>query len=797
MEGLSISADIGKEGQFRLTNLPKGTYVVKVYNKPESNTNYIPITKAGILVPDSPVDVDIGNIVVKTGVEMSGSVYSPDGKPLPNVLVVTYPQDVQLRWFGVCTQTDKDGKFILRGINNEIKYWELKANVRSDDPSKDIPELRRYTEFVKSYINVQQKENRENIKITLRLANAEIKGRVVTSDGGQLMLPFEIEGIDTKDLLSAVVLLQSPKDIASGDPFSGVKLLTQIDGSFVINGISAGKYVLKVFSRGYSTKIIEIDVKEGTNDVGVITLEKGARVVGTIRTPSGEKVDRTLARAVIAADKKFKEILIGFVRYNPDTLQVEDYEINGLKAGVTYYFTIVPERTDFVITDPVPLYVNSSNAQLTKNLVYAKPKPHFEVKSYKFKEIKRDYVLKWLEFFEYGNLELLLEMPKDTWATHLMIAQMLKGKDVNISSLPETFDIFIILGFVSQPIIAQDVNEVVSAVTISGNLLPLGLSDNKKQFVVAYIPTNYDVIRGYFELQFTAVNYYSERNQENYRFYLGEDAKAEKVVSPLVGGSSVLGENDDSALEIPPGTEFEDVDVFSDVKIVITKYAGGTVSKVAEGKLSPRLFATRLPSPASYPGELVSAIYDMQVRLITGPLATLAKNNKVKLTIALSSGSVKQEEADMYKLCYYNENTNKWEVEDTPVTIDWQSLLATAEVTHLSKFAIFKVTVSTQQPYSGEFKSYVYPNPVKNVDKFNIRVYIPGSGNKVKAEVKIYNIAGELVRSLEQEVTPGYVNDIKDIEVVNDKGEKLASGVYIMYIKVDKYKKLHKFAIIR
>jgi len=86
---------------------------------------------------------------------------------------------------------------------------------------------------------------------------------------------------------------------------------------------------------------------------------------------------------------------------------------------------------------------------------------------------------------------------------------------------------------------------------------------------------------------------------------------------------------------------------------------------------------------------------------------------------------------------------------------------------------------------------------VKDTDKFNIRYCLPGSG-KVKVEIKIYNIAGELVRNLEtQEVDAGYIYDVKDIETKNDKGENLASGVYFYYIKAGDYKKLVKFAIIR
>ncbi len=157
---------------------------------------------------------------------------------------------------------------------------------------------------------------------------------------------------------------------------------------------------------------------------------------------------------------------------------------------------------------------------------------------------------------------------------------------------------------------------------------------------------------------------------------------------------------------------------------------------------------------------------------------------------------MKADEINNLKLCYYNEASNKWEIQETPLTIDLANMIASAEVTHLSKFAIFKVKNIINQVSTGKFNTYIYPNPVKNVDKFAIRVDLPGSG-KVKSEIKIYNLAGELVRTIEQELDAGYINDITDIEIANDKGEKLASGIYFYYLKVGDYKKLYKFAIIK
>ncbi|MCX7957203.1 MAG: carboxypeptidase regulatory-like domain-containing protein [Endomicrobia bacterium] len=800
MPGLGISTELLALGQFKLTNLPQGTYIVKVTNKADGGANYINTTKAGIILPNAALDVEIGDIILKKAVEITGKVYDTDGKtPLYGVEVLAYPQDIQLRQGMECrATTDKDGSFRVKGINPGIRLWEIKVNPRDRQNIFQIKsDLRKYTEFVKSNINVTKEEYRTNLNITLRVANAEIKGLVTTKDGGSLLLPFEIYGIDIKDYPAAVVLVQNERDVTSGDPMAGMKVLTNSDGTFEVKGISSGKYLLKVFSRGYATKTLNIDVTEGVNNIQNIELEKGLKVSGAITTQTGEKVSKNNVKAVVASNKNFSKMVIGFVDANPITQEVEGYEVNGLESGVTYYLIIVPEGANYVIVDPKPLYVTTSD--VTWNLVYKKPKPHFEVKSYKFRNINKGYLSKWLDFFELSDLTILMSMPQETWATHLFIAQLIQDKQLDIDTLSsnDIFDLYLIFGFITEPVIEENVEDIVTKVEADNNLIPFYLSDTKKQLVVGYVPTNVDTNRGYFEFKFSAVNYYGESGEENYRFYVGEDARVEKVISPITGGTATIGEEDGSGLEVLPGTEFKDVDVSSQAKIIVTKFEEETVVQSALGKFAPKSLPKKLASSMlNYPGELASAIYDMKVQLISGPLAVLANNNKVKLNIKLTN-TITQNDANSLKLAHFNESTNKWELENVPLDINWDNLLVSAEVSHMSKFALFKVTVSSVQPYSGEFKTYSYPNPVKNTDKFNIRYCLPGTG-KVKVNIKLYNVAGELVRSIEEkEVNAGYIYDVSDIELTNDKGEKLASGVYFYHIKAGDYKKWYKLVVIK
>ncbi|GAI52230.1 unnamed protein product, partial [marine sediment metagenome] len=72
-----------------------------------------------------------------------------------------------------------------------------------------------------------------------------------------------------------------------------------------------------------------------------------------------------------------------------------------------------------------------------------------------------------------------------------------------------------------------------------------------------------------------------------------------------------------------------------------------------------------------------------------------------------------------------------------------------------------------------------YPNPAKGVDKTTVH-FECGYAN-LKSEVKIYNIAGELVRTLpnEDRTSPASQTYEYEWKLNNDSGKKVASGVYI------------------
>jgi len=91
--------------------------------------------------------------------------------------------------------------------------------------------------------------------------------------------------------------------------------------------------------------------------------------------------------------------------------------------------------------------------------------------------------------------------------------------------------------------------------------------------------------------------------------------------------------------------------------------------------------------------------------------------------------------------------------------------------------------------------TYVYPNPYKPGSGGNYDAsFLTFTNLTVQAEIKIFNIAGELVATIDKNSNE---NDLQWTPV-NDSGKTLASGVYIFYVSNDLgHKKTGKFAIVK
>lgn len=106
------------------------------------------------------------------------------------------------------------------------------------------------------------------------------------------------------------------------------------------------------------------------------------------------------------------------------------------------------------------------------------------------------------------------------------------------------------------------------------------------------------------------------------------------------------------------------------------------------------------------------------------------------------------------------------------------------------------VVVSAKEiPADDLQNAHVFPNPYKpdSNGPFDAH-FITFTGLTPQADIKIYDISGELVASIQHNSG----NKEYQWDVLNDYGKKLASGVYIFYItNSNGQKKTGKFSIIR
>ncbi|MBN1622367.1 MAG: hypothetical protein JW871_07230 [Endomicrobiales bacterium] len=838
MAGVQLSSMTSTLGTFTFPNLPGGTYRVKASMKEDSKANYVTAVLAGITVPDSATTVEtVGEkaivLTMKNATSIQGIVKGATSKenstlvPLGGMRVRAYPQDAQRRENRYLeAKTDKDGAFKVKGVDPSIQYWVTRINIREEDPTKKIERAVKYGS-ARRIVNLS---TNTLITVTLPIADATVSGQVVTPDNSQLVLPFPIEGLMMEDFPAALVLVQSLSDLASGDPMAGIKMITKGNGEFSIDGIVAGDYTIKIFSKRFATYVSTMTIASGENDLGTITLEKGATVTGTIRTQSGTKISKNDANIVLAASKDFKNVVFGYLNANPSTLEVDSYEIVGLVPDVRYYIVLVNPETNRVYVDykstSAVAAKNGVYDYITHNVRYLKLPPMFKPKAKKLTWEGRNIKGGTLQYELTGGQTLTIEVPN-----MLEIIFDVDLSNVDFSSIEEDrfYDMYFTFVSATQPLMEDDVADVVSDTDgTAGVFVPLKMYDDRKSMMCIYIPD--DTETETFQLKFTGTNSEGQVGSSEYVFYVGEDGRSEEILNPLMGGNISLGEGDGTGLEVPCGLEIEDdpdtpedesiVVISTGVRVAVVKVTNVTASQTGDLQLSPKKYSPKafslkkVPSADSYPGDLYSDLYDMQVRLVAGPLASLAQNSSVGLTISLSTQT---QTADIEKeyLQLYNYENGVWNaVEgatgDTISEEDWtawingelNSLLISAAVNSFSTFAVFYVPGGALSPAADNLDNVVvYPNPYKQgIANFDGANNVKGTINidrlTAKAKIKIFNIAAELV----YEASKDDPYDRFTWDMRNKDGDKVASGIYIYYITnpdVSGDKATGKFGIIK
>jgi len=146
------------------------------------------------------------------------------------------------------------------------------------------------------------------------------------------------------------------------------------------------------------------------------------------------------------------------------------------------------------------------------------------------------------------------------------------------------------------------------------------------------------------------------------------------------------------------------------------------------------------------------------------------------------------------KVWYYNTNYTPAEWELIGGDVDPVANTLTIQTNHFSTYGLFGYKAKATTTLD---TVRIFPNPVITKDNHQITFdQLPATFDKCV----VYNIAGEVVKTFntdDLDITTDPTNPTVRWNLANDNGKNVASGLYILVIKVGKDSKYYKFAIIK
>ena len=720
-----------------------------------NQTNYAAKTISGVTVKNGQT-TDLGTIDIKQGLTITGTVKDKNGQAIPNIPVLALPSlsndfSTELRGF-----TDSNGKYSIAGLNPEIVYYDIVACPRTDPSyfsgyyffygSGGLT----YAEKVKSMIKITQTRT---VDFILSPARGAVRGKISTEDGGLLANP------DDLNIPTAKIFLQLENTFSRTNPLGDIVANTEIDGTFSIEALSPGTYRLTVLSGGYASYSKNITVGESELDIGTIQLKRGARLGGKITKLDNTSPSKQELSQIVAFSEDLSEVLIGSLRLSGDDT-VTGYELNGFQAGSVYNIMFISAENELI---PAVLGFTVAYSTYTKNDYDLKFKPTAPAL---FVRAKRN-----------GN----------TFTINFNLTSPLRN------SFPDD----------------NDLTKIISRTSGTGTLSDFYITADRKNLSCIY---NCPSGENKFSLKFSAysrsVNPETGSEfpiEETLEFYSGIAAKNRVRISNLRGGKIGL-EDDPSSIVFAPNTFAVG---FASAAVDVQLMKGDEVNELTSARSPGKMTIPR--SAPAYPENMhramsivkasgfnpLSSFYD--IFLPAGVSRALNKEAKLSLKYSPAPG----DNPDDYNIYYYDEQNNVWLLQNKNKSVDLDNQTIEISVNHASIFVILKSNLTVISGDTGVSELFVYnfPNPfdlkTKTVNLANAPLNqqqqtITGTmihyglpvGVSGDVQIKIYNVAGELVRVLRAENLSANQHYYQEWDGKNDYGKPVASGVYIARFSV-------------
>jgi hypothetical protein len=194
---------------------------------------------------------------------------------------------------------------------------------------------------------------------------------------------------------------------------------------------------------------------------------------------------------------------------------------------------------------------------------------------------------------------------------------------------------------------------------------------------------------------------------------------------------------------------------------------------------------------------------------------------RADLTLSYSLAASTSTTNDKIQVYFYNAVLGRFVPETVNRRLDTVNKTITVSVDHFSTFVVLDSTPVATSPVSfggDDIAVANFPNPADCVTHSNItrnstlfgsggvhapfvgtmlRASIPLSGTTADLRYNIYNVVGEKIRTIEQGAVPVGQTYYTPWDCTNNKGQTVASGIYIGEVIHGGRRKFFKIAIIK
>ncbi|MFV9507442.1 MAG: MSCRAMM family protein [Oscillochloridaceae bacterium umkhey_bin13] len=310
----AMSGSTNSEGNYRITSLPPGTYVVATDIRASSNATALPFFNQSSqqLTVDAASSNPNVNFQLVRGAQFSGRVTDSDGAGLRNVSVYAYDA-LTNQSLGLVASTGTDGTFISRGL----RPGSYKVGF----------ELSAYNDV---YYNAQTNLTQAT-PITLTAATVTPNIDAQMSRGGKGSITGRVTNTEGQGLSGVVIFAYGP----------GFRITsTNEDGTYRIDNLTAGEYEIEFrplfTSEGYIPQYYNNQPNRGNADLVTVTapnttsninavLVRGARISGCVSASDTGRGISSVRVRVQSTDARFSDSF--------STISTGIYRTTGLPPG--------------------------------------------------------------------------------------------------------------------------------------------------------------------------------------------------------------------------------------------------------------------------------------------------------------------------------------------------------------------------------------------------------------------------------------------------------------------------------